>query len=156
MQPGYCGNSFGAGSISAPDSDCSFPCASNQFEYCGAGNRLSVYKLGGTGISSSSSSSSSSSVPPITTTSVTTTSNTVSATTTSSTATGSTVPFLPTGWDYYGCYIDGLPAGRTLTHELDMANNSIQTCVAHCISGGYTIAGLEYGYVFDDTFLLDV
>lgn len=138
IRPGYCGNSFGLGSVHAPDTDCSFPCAANQYEYCGAGNRLSVYVLNGTVVSSSSS------VLKTSTTSVTSKSSTAS-TTSSSTPTGSAIPFLPAGWEYYGCYVDGLPAGRTLTHELDMANNSIQNCVAHCISGGYSIAGLEYG-----------
>lgn len=39
----YCGNTFGAGSVNAPPSDCSMTCAANSNEYCGAGNRLSVY-----------------------------------------------------------------------------------------------------------------
>ena len=41
----YCGNSFAAGSVTAPDSDCSFLCPGNSLEYCGAGNRLSTYVL---------------------------------------------------------------------------------------------------------------
>jgi hypothetical protein len=143
---GYCGNSFGVGSIPAPNTDCSFPCAANIYEYCGAGNRLSVYMLNGTIISSSSS------ALPTTTSSITSQPSTVSATS-SSTPTGSAVPFLPAGWDAYGCWIDGLPAGRTLVHELDMSNNTIQNCVAYCISGGYTIAGMEYGYVLEYNFL---
>lgn len=39
----YCGNSFAAGSVVAPAADCSFKCAGNANEYCGAGSRLSVY-----------------------------------------------------------------------------------------------------------------
>ncbi|KAK4467137.1 heme peroxidase [Cladorrhinum samala] len=40
----YCGNVFGAGSVEANVQDCSMPCAGNASEYCGAGNRLSVYR----------------------------------------------------------------------------------------------------------------
>jgi hypothetical protein len=39
----YCGNGFTAGSVAAPAADCSFKCAGNAGELCGAGNRLSVY-----------------------------------------------------------------------------------------------------------------
>ncbi|PMD60425.1 WSC-domain protein [Hyaloscypha bicolor E] len=39
----YCGNSFGQGSVAAPNSDCSMLCPGDVTEYCGAGNRLSVY-----------------------------------------------------------------------------------------------------------------
>ena len=44
----YCGNAFGAGSVLAPegDSGCSFECPGNALEFCGAGDRLSVYVLG--------------------------------------------------------------------------------------------------------------
>lgn len=39
----YCGNSFGTGSQVADAGDCSMTCAGNSKEFCGAGNRLSVY-----------------------------------------------------------------------------------------------------------------
>ncbi|KAE9365795.1 WSC-domain-containing protein [Stipitochalara longipes BDJ] len=39
----YCGNSFTTGSQSAPQAECTFPCAGNGAEICGAGLRLSVY-----------------------------------------------------------------------------------------------------------------
>ena len=45
---GYCGESFTSGSVPAPQSDCSFLCAGDVSEYCGAGNRLSVYQRNGT------------------------------------------------------------------------------------------------------------
>ncbi|KAH8883555.1 WSC-domain-containing protein [Thozetella sp. PMI_491] len=41
----YCGNALNTGSVVAPDADCSFPCAGNATETCGAGNRLSVYHI---------------------------------------------------------------------------------------------------------------
>ncbi|KAN0090569.1 WSC domain containing protein [Hyaloscypha variabilis] len=39
----YCGNSFSAGSVPAPQDECTYPCAGNDAEICGAGLRLSVY-----------------------------------------------------------------------------------------------------------------
>ena len=39
----YCGNQRGGGSVAAPDSDCSFACAGDVTEKCGAGWRLDVY-----------------------------------------------------------------------------------------------------------------
>lgn len=56
----WCGNTFGAGSVLTSNSDCSMTCAGYSTEYCGAGNRLTVYIKNGTsaGLSSSSVSSS--------------------------------------------------------------------------------------------------
>lgn len=39
----FCGNSFGAGSVAAAAGDCSMTCSGNAGNFCGAGNRLSVY-----------------------------------------------------------------------------------------------------------------
>jgi hypothetical protein len=63
--------------------------------------------------------------------------------TTTTSATGTAVTGLPKGWDYYGCWVDGV-SGRILTNESDSADLTRQSCVAYCVSGGYTIAGLEY------------
>src|SRR5258707_14722030 len=58
---GYCGNALDSTSVLATtQADCSFSCPGNQYEYCGAGNRIQMYKL--SPVSSSVSSSSSSSV----------------------------------------------------------------------------------------------
>jgi hypothetical protein len=80
---GYCGNSFNAGSVAAPASDCSFACAGNSAEKCGAGNRLSVYKKGA----------------------ATGTQSTTSATTapTQPAGPGPQRSGLPAGWTYSGC-----------------------------------------------------
>ncbi|KAK0382968.1 hypothetical protein NLU13_8884 [Sarocladium strictum] len=60
----WCGNTLGNGSVKATNQlDCSFKCAGNPLQYCGAGNRLELYMLetaSTTSVSSSSSSSSSS------------------------------------------------------------------------------------------------
>jgi hypothetical protein len=78
---GYCGNTLDSTSVLATtQADCSFICPGNQYEYCGAGNRLEMYKL--TPVSSSSSSSSSS----------LSTNNAVVATSTSSSSTPATPP----------------------------------------------------------------
>jgi hypothetical protein len=39
----YCGNDRHDSSVAAPDADCSFPCAGDATETCGAGVRLDVY-----------------------------------------------------------------------------------------------------------------
>ncbi|KAL2130741.1 hypothetical protein VTI74DRAFT_6005 [Chaetomium olivicolor] len=39
----FCGNDRDASSAAVPDSDCSFPCAGDSTEICGAGLRLDVY-----------------------------------------------------------------------------------------------------------------
>ena len=44
----YCGNSLNAGSVAAPATDCSMTCMGAPSQYCGAGNRLSVYAGTGT------------------------------------------------------------------------------------------------------------
>ncbi len=41
----YCGNAFGDGSMNTTDAECSFVCPGDKLEWCGAGNRLSVYFL---------------------------------------------------------------------------------------------------------------
>ncbi|CCC09943.1 hypothetical protein SMACR_02523 [Sordaria macrospora] len=41
----FCGNTLRGGSAPAPLADCSFTCAGNPYQYCGAGNRLELYRL---------------------------------------------------------------------------------------------------------------
>lgn len=41
----YCGNELAASSLEAPATECHMLCAGNSKEYCGASNRLSVYKI---------------------------------------------------------------------------------------------------------------
>ncbi|KAF7933528.1 uncharacterized protein EAE98_003237 [Botrytis deweyae] len=111
----YCGNAFSAGSVSAPNTDCNFPCAGNSSEFCGASGRLTVYLLNNT---------LSSTAPP------------------SSSSTG--VTDLPTGWIYSGCWVDGAQ-GRVLTYQQpDNQNLTVETCVATCSGLNYIVAGMEY------------
>ncbi|OTA02666.1 hypothetical protein A9Z42_0030630 [Trichoderma parareesei] len=39
----YCGNTLAPSSLKAPAADCNMLCSGNELEYCGAGNRLSLY-----------------------------------------------------------------------------------------------------------------
>ncbi|KAI0878936.1 WSC domain-containing protein [Hypoxylon argillaceum] len=112
----YCGNKFQSGSVSAPASDCNQLCAGNSLEYCGAGNRLSVYALNGT--------------------------ETVSVTS----ATPTPVPTsFPTGWTAQGCWQDG-PNGRIVPtyNAPDNDNLTPQSCAQLCDSLNYTVSGTEY------------
>ncbi|KAK3336500.1 glyoxal oxidase-like protein [Cercophora scortea] len=118
----YCGNSFNTGSVAAPATDCSFTCMGNAFEYCGAGNRLSVYAKNGTAPLPS-----------------TTTSSAPSATSSTAALTG-----VPSGWSYQGCYIDGAQ-GRILPVQLpDSQTNTQESCANACAAAGYLISGTEY------------
>ena len=139
----YCGNSFSQGSVQAPATDCSFKCMGNALEYCGAGQRLSVYTQNAVSQSPSLSPSSSptSSKP-------TSSSTSSSASTTSS----STLPYTDmtaSGFAFVGCAPEERRAtdgpGRTLTGPL-YADDAMtdEKCMAFCYSNGYTFAGTEY------------
>ncbi|KAA8569468.1 hypothetical protein EYC84_001099 [Monilinia fructicola] len=111
----YCGNSFSAGSISVPNSDCNFPCAGNSSEFCGASGMLSVYQLNAT---------LSSIAPPANV--------------------SSSVTDLPSGWSYSGCWIDGAE-GRVLTNQQpDNQNLTVESCIVTCSNLNYNVAGMEY------------
>ncbi|KAH7376045.1 WSC domain-containing protein [Plectosphaerella cucumerina] len=124
----YCGNSFGTGSTSAPASDCNMRCAGNAGQYCGAGNRLSVYSLDGAAPSGSDTppASSAATSPPVSTTA------------------GPAPSGYPEGWTNQGCWIDGR-AGRILSTQLpDDPALTLEKCATACFNRGFTIAGAEY------------
>lgn len=101
--------------MSAPGTDCNFPCVGNSSEFCGASGRLTVYLLNST---------LSSTAPP------------------STSSTGLTD--LPTGWVYSGCWVDGAQ-GRVLTYQQpDNQNLTVESCVATCSGLNYIVAGMEY------------
>lgn len=103
-------------------------CGGDIYEYCGAGNRLSVYVLNGTVITTSTSAT-----------------GTVTGTAIE-TATSTPIPTsYPDGWTSQGCWVDGLN-GRILTHQqTDDQQNTLESCVSTCAAAGYVIAGVEYG-----------
>lgn len=133
----YCGNTFNTGSVAAPASECSMTCMGDKWEYCGAGNRLSVYSLGGV-----SQSSSSSTKPASSTAGTGTVSATVSTAVSTSSAPAGTG--FPTGWSYQGCWVDGV-TGRILPYQApDSQTLTQQSCAALCKAAGYTISGTEW------------
>ncbi|CAG8959276.1 hypothetical protein HYFRA_00013045 [Hymenoscyphus fraxineus] len=123
----YCGNKLAPSSTKAPETDCSFTCAGDALEYCGAGNRLNVYIKNGT-------------VPPPSTTAPAGPGTIPTPPTTPPTqATG-----LPTGWQYDGCYTEGTTGRALTTLVFESGTNSVESCVNTCIAQGYTVAGMEY------------
>ncbi|KAI9343035.1 glyoxal oxidase N-terminus-domain-containing protein [Zopfochytrium polystomum] len=109
--------------VDAPLSDCSMPCNSDATEKCGAGNRLSVYRIASTPAGTTSSTSS-------------------PASTTSPAAN-----LLPAGVTVLGtgCMLDAVNgAPRTFSHGLG-AGFSIASCYTAAASAGYLLFGVEYG-----------
>ncbi|KAL2756276.1 hypothetical protein ACRALDRAFT_1063738 [Sodiomyces alcalophilus JCM 7366] len=125
----YCGNHFNTGSQPAPVAECNMPCAGDPSQLCGAGNRLSVYAVGGAAPQPSHSAT-----PP-------------SSTLASGTASSSAVPAptaYPSGWEEHGCWVDGV-AGRILAHQArDDQALTLERCAHYCHDRGYSIAGAEY------------
>ncbi|RDW66140.1 E set [Coleophoma cylindrospora] len=151
----YCGTSIATSATIAPGgiSDCSSTCAGNSSEYCGAGNRLDVYKKGYTGSSSTVSSvvvpTTSITASSVTTKVLATSSSSTKVTTSSTVATATGLPAgvtaLPTGWKYAGCYTEGTGGRALLNGQTGGATNTVENCVSTCLGLGYTIAGVEYG-----------
>ena len=50
---------------------------------------------------------------------------------------------LPGTWTYAACYVDNAN-GRVLGNEFDGSATTVQSCIAHCSAGGFTIAAIEY------------
>jgi hypothetical protein len=104
-------------------------CPGNEYEYCGAGNRLELYLKNGSVVTSASTSASK--------TSTSVSSSKVSVSTPSATG-------FPAGWTFQGCYVDGV-SGRILENQQpDNQALTQQSCVEACANAGYTIAGMEY------------
>ncbi|OAQ92164.1 wsc domain-containing protein [Purpureocillium lilacinum] len=137
----WCGNALGAGSVSAPDKDCSMTCNDNSTEYCGGPSRLNVYKLGG------QVSSSSSSAPATSSTTATDSSTATDSTTTTSSATPT-----PTGpsrrqtigkFSRQGCWTE-TANGRALADKNFAADTmTLESCATFC--DAFTYFGVEYG-----------
>ncbi|CUS12732.1 unnamed protein product [Tuber aestivum] len=128
----WCGNSLALGAVSTDVSQCRMTCKGNPFEYCGAGNRLSLYKKNAvlttttsSGTTSSTSSSSSSTT-------------TITSSTGTSTSTSSSVSPTPTGpidnpgnanYSFVGCYAEP-PTGRALSVLTGASDMTIDKCGA--------------------------
>ncbi|KAK5658489.1 hypothetical protein OQA88_1880 [Cercophora sp. LCS_1] len=111
----YCGNSLNDGSIPATQTDCSMTCAGNPFQYCGAGNRLELYRL--------------SALP----------SSAITAPSATSTP-GITPTVSP--YSFIGCYTEP-PTGRALTGATyASALMTLESCAEFCSAFKYF--GTEY------------
>ncbi|KAF2732319.1 heme peroxidase [Polyplosphaeria fusca] len=144
----YCGNTINAGSVSTAASDCSYLCAGNSTQFCGAGNRLNMYQKGASAASSTPAASSSS-VPAsstvFSTTSTIRSTSTVtpaSSSTSSSASSTATGPSLP-GYTYQGCMTDRVEARSLGAKTQGNSNNTYANCAAFC--SGYAYFGVEYG-----------
>ncbi|KAK1239930.1 hypothetical protein MKX08_007372 [Trichoderma sp. CBMAI-0020] len=166
----YCGNVLKQGAVKATNqADCSFPCAGDGTEYCGAGFRLELYMLSSNTTSATTASASSASATPKSSGAPTTsgTATTSGAATTSSVATtlriaatsGTTTSAAtsaspsPTGpiifqgdknYTYYGC-VSEPSAGKLMDNQVYNNDTTMtpQVCLSHCEE--YKYAGVEYG-----------
>ena len=118
--------------------------AGNPLEYCGAGNRLSLYKRKDLNSSSSSVTSS------VSSTSGTGTSASVTAAVNSTTTSTSTIP-MPTGptvnpgdanYIYLACYTETTTGSALSSQSLAADGMTVPKCFEGC--AGFRYAGLEY------------
>ncbi|KAK3308814.1 uncharacterized protein B0T15DRAFT_411620 [Chaetomium strumarium] len=127
----YCGNSLNAGSKPAPVTECNMVCAGDATEYCGAGNRLELYRL--TSVSSTTSPSSSEATA------------TTSASPTTATTTTATIARKPTvsPYTHVGCWTEGSNARALDAKAYTSGDNmTLENCAAFC--AGYKYFGAEY------------
>ncbi|KAM7198104.1 putative fungistatic metabolite [Naviculisporaceae sp. PSN 640] len=112
----FCGNTIHSTSYNVSLSECNMPCSGNQYQYCGAGNRLELYEnLDFT-----------SSPPPP-----------------SSGPSHPTSLSVGDGWNFYNCMTEG-SAGRALSAKSYASGDSmtLEACAAFC--AGYEYFGTEY------------
>ncbi|KAJ3472994.1 hypothetical protein NLG97_g10585 [Lecanicillium saksenae] len=144
----YCGDVLDPGSAQAPQDDCSFTCPGDGSEYCGAGNRLELYKR------TLNTPTGDDKVPVDTTSSSIITTTTSTSTTTSASTTTSTSTPTPTGparkavvknvWNAQGCWTEIINGPRALRGN-SYADNSmtLESCATFCANFNYF--GVEYG-----------
>nr|POE77657.1 wsc domain-containing protein [Quercus suber] len=127
----YCGNTLGSGSNTTSAGDCSMVCAGDDTEFCGAGNRLTLYQNTGANVTTAvSSSTQSASSSTSVTGSVTSTSAPATATTSALSCPGSnsTVYTSGSGNQYLiECSIDHVGGDIASTSV-----NSLAQCIAAC------------------------
>jgi len=118
-------------------------CTGNSLEYCGAGNRLSLYMYNATlaSLTSSVASFSTSSTKISSSTVVSTTSNVISSTTSSTSPKATGI----NGYAYVGCQTDPGADDRTLgSTSFTDTLMTVETCSSFCGTRGYTYFGVEY------------
>ncbi|KAL9580059.1 MAG: hypothetical protein Q9212_004716 [Teloschistes hypoglaucus] len=125
----YCSSLIANGAKKTTDSSCSMTCSGNSTQFCGAGQRLTVY---GTNVTASAASSSTSS------------STGTSTASPSSTSTPGAPIAVPTasGFAYVACYTEGT-SGRALGDSQTASDGmTVEKCAAFC--SGYAYMGVEY------------
>jgi hypothetical protein len=141
----YCGNNLIAGA-SAPILDCAMPCNDNGSEYCGAGNRLSLYSFGNRTASSSSSTSQSPSQSANLSTLISpsiATSPTLMSSTATSTSTGPVVVRTAGAYTYVDCHTDSVTARALTGTDAQGSMMTVEYCASVC--AGSTYMAVEYG-----------
>lgn len=145
----YCGNSLRDGSEkSDQQSDCNFPCPGDPSQYCGAGNRLELYKLEDPLSTETSSASRKATVTGQD--EEATASDATSASTTRTSSTASATPTTPridsgnTNFTFYSCAHEP-SEGRLFDLQVynDGEDMTIDSCLERCWKYGW--AGVEYG-----------
>ena len=149
MLTGYCGSTLASTSTKTSDTQCDMTCKGSNSQYCGAGNRMQVYRLGGSaGTTSSGATPSTSSVLSvssiISSDSVSMSASDIAQTSSTSSPSTSSSSASPTGladWTSLGCYSE-VP-GRALQGKAradDTMRNEV--CAAFC--SGYKYFATEY------------
>ncbi|KAH6845490.1 hypothetical protein B0I37DRAFT_380295 [Chaetomium sp. MPI-CAGE-AT-0009] len=121
----YCGNNLNTGSVSAPVTECNMVCGGDPYEYCGAGDRLELYRLSSVSTTAGPSSE--------------------AATTTTSSAPTATLSRTPTvsPYTHAGCWTEGTGARALGAKTYASADNmTLENCAAFC--AGYRYFGTEY------------
>ncbi|KAK3994786.1 putative fungistatic metabolite [Cladorrhinum sp. PSN332] len=112
----YCGNTLHSTSANVSLSDCSMPCSGNALQYCGAGNRLSLYERDDLSVGT----------PP------------------AGPSHPEVVTSGDKEWEFYKCMTEGGPGVRALASEQWADDGmTLEACAGFC--EGYTYFGAEYG-----------
>lgn len=120
------------------EAECAMPCAGNNRELCGAGNRLSVYEIEDFDVLGGPDPVSSAAPVP---TSATSTTSVASTTATVTTDPSSTHPANVDTYSYVGCFSDGAP--RVLSAKsISETNMTPALCATFC--AGHAYFGLEF------------
>ncbi|KAL7931905.1 WSC domain-containing protein [Trichoderma chlorosporum] len=144
----YCGNVLKEGSQNATNQgDCSFLCAGNSQEFCGAGSRLELYKLFSNSTTTSSPSSTSAATPSINPASPPSSTSTSTSSSTQAPPPAVTGPVIVHGnknFTFYGCFSEP-SAGKLMDNQVYNNDTTMtpQVCFSHCTQ--YKYAGVEYG-----------
>lgn len=111
----FCGNYLSNGAAKTMQSQCNMACAGNAGEFCGAGDRLSVY-------SNSTANLTVYAVPSVQTTELPSNWEYVGC-----------------------LHDDAPEGLRALPYQLILNNNTANNCISRCSAFGYGFGGLEYG-----------